>query len=74
MLVRRLETEIGNKIRQLGGKESPLQALRQLECVPCLLLSFCMSCCRVRPCIPCVVWLGSVCFLVVCVGHVAACT
>ncbi len=31
--VRRAEMEITNRIKQLGGKESPTAALRELECV-----------------------------------------
>jgi len=30
--LRRLENEITNKIRQMGGRESPTALLRELEC------------------------------------------
>ena len=32
VLLRRAEMEITNRIKQLGGKESPTAALRELEC------------------------------------------
>ena len=33
---RRLENEITNKIRQMGGRESPTALLRELECAALL--------------------------------------
>ena len=61
MPARRLEVEISNKIRQLGGKESPIQAMRELECAPlpadALLAGVCSGsfpCCVNGKCVLCV--------------------